>query len=109
MTPPAFPPPDNGTRTSKEGGVDQWSVRAQAVMEPNDTFQLTLSADYQNVDQSASPNTALAINPVGLAGLYNACLMGFAGPNIAGCAVRSARRTADRRRAVCRCCLALGA
>jgi iron complex outermembrane recepter protein len=68
----------------REGGVDQWSVRAKAVFEPSETFKLTFAADYQNVDQSASPNTALAINPVGLAGLYNACLMGFAGPNVDG-------------------------
>lgn len=70
--------------SDREGGVDQWSARGKLLIEPNESFKLTLSADYQNVDQSASPNTALAINPVGLAGLYNACLMGFAGPNVLG-------------------------
>src|SRR5262245_36098237 len=78
-----FPAAGQG-KSEKEGGVDQWSVRGKLLLEPSDTFRLTLSGDYQNVDQSASPNTALAINPVGLAGLYNACLMGFAGPNVQG-------------------------
>jgi iron complex outermembrane receptor protein len=70
--------------SDREGGVNQWSVRGKAVFEPSDVFKLTFAADYQNVDQSASPNTALAINPVGLAGLYNACLFGVAGPNVDG-------------------------
>ena len=78
-----FPAAGRGT-SPREGGVDQWSVRGKSVFEPTDNFKLTLSADYQNVDQSASPNTVLQINPVGLAGLYNACLMGFAGPNVQG-------------------------
>jgi iron complex outermembrane receptor protein len=77
----------------REGGVDQWSARGKLVFLPSEAVKLTLSADYQNVDQSASPNTALAINPAildslgnpaGLGGLYNLCLSGFGPPNIPG-------------------------
>ena len=78
-----FPGAGRGT-SAREGGVDQWSVRGKSVIEASDAFKLTLSADFQNVDQSASPNTVLGINPSGLAGLYNACLMGLAGPNVDG-------------------------
>ncbi len=74
-----------------EGGVDQWAVRGKLVFLPSDTVKLTLSADYMNVDQSASANTALQIqtnqvNPVTgeavlpngtLGALYNLCLTGF--------------------------------
>ncbi len=75
--------------SDREGGIDQWATRAKAVYLASDTFKITLAADYMNVDQSASPNTALAIttngiNPVTgqpipngtLGQLYNACLLG---------------------------------
>jgi iron complex outermembrane receptor protein len=81
-----FPSAGQG-RSEKEGGVDQWSARAKLLIEPSDTFRITFSGDYQNVDQSASPNTALAINPDAagsLGGLYNVCLLGLAGPNVQG-------------------------
>jgi iron complex outermembrane receptor protein len=69
--------PAAGHRTSPTGGgVDQWSARGKLVFLPNDDVKFTIAADYMHVDQSASPNTALAINPVALAGLYNACLVG---------------------------------
>jgi iron complex outermembrane recepter protein len=73
--------------SDREGGVDQWSARGKLVVEPNESFKLTFSADYQNVDQAASPNTALAINPDApgsLGGLYNVCLLGLAGPDVLG-------------------------
>ncbi len=53
------------------------------VIEPNDTFKLTLAGDYQNVDQSASPNTVMAIDTFAPGGFpfYNLCLLGqFDGP-----------------------------
>ncbi len=67
----------------REGGVDQWSTRAKLVFEPNDGFRLTLAGDYQNVDQSASPNTVMAINLFAPGGFpfYNLCLLdSFDGP-----------------------------
>ncbi len=81
-----FPAAGRGS-ADKEGGVNQWSARAKLLIEPSDTFRLTLSGDYQNVDQSASPNTVLGINPDAagsLGGLYNVCLLGLAGPNVQG-------------------------
>src|SRR5262245_8779187 len=53
-----FPAAGRGS-DDREGGINQWSARAKAVLEPNDSFKATFAADYQNVDQSASPNTAL--------------------------------------------------
>jgi iron complex outermembrane recepter protein len=71
--------PASGYEThGHEGSIDQWSMRAKAVFEPNETFKATLTADYQNVDQSASPNTALAINPFQAGGFpfYSLCIAG---------------------------------
>jgi len=64
---------------STEGGVNQWSARGKVVFEPGDSFKATFSADYQNVDQSASANTALAINPFQAGGFpfYNLCIAGL--------------------------------
>ncbi len=61
----------------REGSVDQWSARAKLVFEPNDVFKLTLAGDYQNVDQSASPNTVMAIDTFAPGGFpfYNLCLL----------------------------------
>jgi iron complex outermembrane recepter protein len=72
-----FPAAGRGS-SEKEGGVNQWSVRTKTVFEPTDSFKATFSADYQNVDQSASPNTALAINPFQAGGFpfYNLCIAG---------------------------------
>jgi iron complex outermembrane recepter protein len=73
-----FPAASRGT-SDREGSIDQWSVRGKAVVEPSDVFKLTLSADYQNVDQSASPNTALQINPFQPGGFpfYDLCILGL--------------------------------
>ena len=46
-----------------EGGTNQWTVRGKLLFLASDDVKFTLSADYQNIDQQASPNTALTINP----------------------------------------------
>ena len=64
---------------SREGGQNQWSARGKLVFLPSDRLKFTLSADYQSVDQSASPNTVLGVNPdnpMSLGSVYNACLVG---------------------------------
>ncbi len=64
---------------SREGGANQWSARGKIVFLPTDAVKFTVAADYQNVDQSASPTTVLTINPDfpnQLGGVYNACLVG---------------------------------
>jgi iron complex outermembrane recepter protein len=73
-----FPAAGRGSG-DREGSIDQWSVRGKAVIEPSDAFKLTLSADYQNVDQTASPNTALQINPFQPGGFpfYDLCILGL--------------------------------
>jgi iron complex outermembrane receptor protein len=73
-----FPAAGRGS-SDREGGIDQWSARAKAVFEPNDSFKATFAADYQNVDQSASANTALAIDPFQAGGFpfYNLCIAGL--------------------------------
>ncbi len=72
-----FPAAGRGA-ADREGGVNQYSVRTKTVFEPSDTFKATVSADYQHVDQSASANTALAINPFQAGGFpfYNLCIAG---------------------------------
>jgi len=69
--------PASGYETSQsEGGQGSWSLRAKALFLASDKVKLTLSGDYTNVDQSASANSVLSIDPNsgGLAGLYNACI-----------------------------------
>ena len=65
--------------TERPGGQNKWSGRGKILLLPSDNLKITLTGDYTYVDQGASPNTALAINP-NLAGtlssLYNACLVG---------------------------------
>ena len=84
-TEPADAFPAAGFASSdREGGVNQWSARGKMVIEPNEVFKLTLAGDYQNVDQSASPNTVLAIDTFKPGGfpLYNLCLLNVPlGPN----------------------------
>jgi iron complex outermembrane receptor protein len=73
-----FPAADYASN-NREGGVNQWSARGKLVFLPNDAVKLTLSADYQSIDQSASPNTIIGVNPdapMSLGGVYNACLVG---------------------------------
>ena len=62
----------------EEGGLDQVSIRGKLKYLANDDLTVTLSADYTRVDTTATPTTQLAIDPNsgGLAGLYNACLVG---------------------------------
>ena len=63
----------------REGGANQWSARGKLVFLASDSVKFTLAADFQNVDQSASPNTILGVNPDAagsLGSVYNACLVG---------------------------------
>ena len=61
----------------RPGSQNKWSTRGKIVWLASENFKATLAADYTYVNQAASPNTALAINPsLGLGGLYNACLVG---------------------------------
>jgi iron complex outermembrane receptor protein len=67
------------------GGTGKWSARTKIVLHATDDIRLTVTGDYQHVDQEASPNTALAINSpqlaaAGLSGISNACLLGITAP-----------------------------
>ena len=67
------------------GGTGKWSARTKVVLHAADDIKFTVTGDYLHVDQSASPNTALAINSPqlgagGLSGISNLCLLGPAGP-----------------------------
>jgi iron complex outermembrane receptor protein len=71
--------PAAGYQTSdREGGQNSWTVRGKVLLLPSDKVKVTLTGDYTKVDQSASASSALTIDPNsgGLAGLYNACLVG---------------------------------
>jgi iron complex outermembrane receptor protein len=69
--------PASGYQTStRQGGDGSWAVRGKLVFTPRDDVKFTLAADYTNVDQSATPDTVVSIDPNsgGIAGLYNACI-----------------------------------
>jgi iron complex outermembrane recepter protein len=66
-----------------QGGINKWSGRAKIVFLASDDVKLTVTADYTHVDEEASPNTVLGINPNypgALAGIPNACLLGITAP-----------------------------
>ncbi len=71
-----------------QGGQDQWHLRGKLVARALDGLKVTVTGDYTHVDESSTPNTLLAVNsfvsPTALGGLYNACLLGLAGPNVQG-------------------------
>jgi iron complex outermembrane recepter protein len=71
----AFPAAGRGS-SEREGGIDQFSIRGKAVFLASDDLKLTLTADYQKVDQSASANTMAGINSVVFSGFYNRCIRG---------------------------------
>ena len=77
---PATDFPAAGYQSSERpGGINKWSTRGKVLLLPSDNLKITLTGDYTDVDEPASPNTALAINPNlpgTLGGLYNACLVG---------------------------------
>jgi iron complex outermembrane receptor protein len=68
--------PASGYESSQRpGGINQWSGRGKVLILPSDNFKITIGADYTYIDQPASPNTALRIDPaLGLSALYNACI-----------------------------------
>ncbi len=68
--------PAAGYQTSQRpGGQNKWSGRAKVLLLPSDTFKVTLTGDYTYVDQPASANSAMQIDPgLGLSALYNACI-----------------------------------
>ncbi|WP_428155919.1 TonB-dependent receptor [Brevundimonas sp.] len=80
-----------------EGGEDEWTLRGKLLWRPSDKLSVTLSGDYQHIDQSALPNAVLgvvsragnfggttnipgtALDPTGrtgfnFVGLYNFCI-----------------------------------
>ena len=71
-----FPAAGYGS-SQRPGGDNKWSGRGKILLLPAENLRVTLTGDYTYVNQPASPNTALAINPgLGLGALYNACLVG---------------------------------
>ena len=77
-----FPAAGYGS-SQRPGGINQWATRGKILLLPAENFRITLSGDYTYVDQPAQANTALAINPgLGLAGLYNACLVNAGPPGL---------------------------
>jgi len=58
----------------REGGQDEQNVRLKLLWTPNDDVDVTLAADYTNVDQSASANTLIATDLSVFAGFYNLCI-----------------------------------
>ena len=75
-SPMAFPAAGYGGGSTL-GGINKWSVRGKFVFLISDNLKLTATADYTNVDQSASPNTVIGINGnAGLSQLSNLCLNG---------------------------------
>jgi iron complex outermembrane receptor protein len=69
--------PASGYQSSERpGGINQWSARGKLLFLPTDNLRVTLTGDYTFVDQPASANTAINIDPnaAALGGLYNACI-----------------------------------
>ena len=68
--------PAAGYQTAlRPGGQNKWSGRGKILLLPSDSFKVTLEGDYTYVDQPASANSALQIDPgLGLSALYNACI-----------------------------------
>lgn len=71
--------------SSREGGIDRYVVRGKLVYLPTNDLKVTLTADYSDGDQSATPTTQLNITPsgipvlpgnLGFGGVYNACIAG---------------------------------
>jgi iron complex outermembrane receptor protein len=81
--------PAAGYQTAdKQGGIDKWSVRGKLVFLITDDVKFTVSGDYLNVDQEASANTVLGINPNypgALGAIPNLCLLGVTAPFAALC------------------------
>ncbi|MGZ3276306.1 MAG: TonB-dependent receptor [Caulobacteraceae bacterium] len=69
--------PSAGYQSSdRPGGIDQWSARGKIVLLPSADVKVTVTGDYSHINQSASANTAINIDPnaAALGGLYNACI-----------------------------------
>jgi iron complex outermembrane receptor protein len=67
----------------KQGGIDKWSVRGKLVFLVTDEVKFTVTGDYLNVDQEASANTVLGVNPNypgALGAIPNLCLLGVTAP-----------------------------
>jgi len=73
----AFAAAGYDTGDGRQGGDNSWNLRGKLKWEIASAFKATLSADYTNVNQDATPNTVLMTTenyPGGLAGVYNACI-----------------------------------
>ncbi len=76
--------PAAGYQTAQDqGGINKWAARGKFVFLLSDAVKLSVTGDYLHVDQEASANTALAINPNytgALGAIPNLCLLGPASP-----------------------------
>ena len=74
-----FPAAGYGGSQSQQGGINKWSVRGKLLVNISDALKLTISADYLDVDQQASANTATfnaLLYPSSLSFITNTCLYG---------------------------------
>jgi len=72
----AYPKAGHDTSESN-GGQNLQVIRGKLLWLPSDTFEVTLTADYQHQDQSSTPATVLAVNttPANIFGfIYNTCI-----------------------------------
>jgi iron complex outermembrane recepter protein len=57
----------------ESGGENTQNIRAKLEWRASDRLNFTLSGDYMNVDEQATPSVLLAVGP-GLVDVYNACI-----------------------------------
>jgi iron complex outermembrane receptor protein len=78
VTDPVRAYPKAGYDTSDEnGGINQQVLRGKLLLNATDTFSLTVAADWQHQNQSATPSTVLSVQttPANIFGfLYNTCI-----------------------------------
>ncbi|WP_298166000.1 TonB-dependent receptor [Novosphingobium sp.] len=75
--------PASGYRTSdREGGQHEWTIRGKLQWQASDKLKVTLGGDYLKIDQSATPNSVLAVTS-GVPGPF----AGLAANNIPGTAL----------------------
>ncbi|WP_421836761.1 hypothetical protein [Novosphingobium sp.] len=49
--------------TDREGGQHEWTIRSKLQLQASDKLKVTLGGDYLKIDQSATPNSVLAVTP----------------------------------------------
>jgi iron complex outermembrane receptor protein len=84
----AFPAAGYENKGDTQGGVNEWTLRGKLKWEPTDRFDLTLAADYQDIDQEAQASSLLntvTTGPTAAFGFfYNSCIAGAFDPNVCG-------------------------